>query len=260
MKKSIGSVFLAFVFLGVLLSGCAPASTPVPPTLTFTPIPPTDTPVPTATPTKLPTVTPTPTIEPPSVTTEFLTDVKILSYDSFENMNNWDWDSQTGNINNGVFEMQGKSFWGSSFSLKQKLVDGDGVMLKFKLQKVSGESEFVFLTGDWQTDSFRQFGIYNSKRPKADLFQGKNGLGGNNLNGNLTLQPDTWYYIIMAIGKNGEFLAVMWDPNNEGHRAVYNETINEKWVGKNWTFMPKANEGETLYVDEFYRISFGEIK
>jgi len=31
MKKSIGSVFLAFVFLTVLLSGCAPVSTPVPP-------------------------------------------------------------------------------------------------------------------------------------------------------------------------------------------------------------------------------------
>ena len=62
MKKSIGSVFLAFVFLTVLLSGCAPASTPVPPTLisipTNTPmptsipptaVPPTDTPLPTPT-------------------------------------------------------------------------------------------------------------------------------------------------------------------------------------------------------------------
>ena len=54
MKKSIGSVFLAFVFLTVLLSGCAPASTPVPPTLMPTSIPPTavpptDTPLPTPT-------------------------------------------------------------------------------------------------------------------------------------------------------------------------------------------------------------------
>jgi hypothetical protein len=56
MKKSIGSVFLAFVFLTVLLSGCAPASTPVPPTLISTPtsipptaVPPTDTPLPTPT-------------------------------------------------------------------------------------------------------------------------------------------------------------------------------------------------------------------
>jgi uncharacterized delta-60 repeat protein len=66
MKKSIGSVFLAFMFLIILLSGCAPASTPVPPTLTplpptETPVPPTatsipstNTPIPTATPTALP--------------------------------------------------------------------------------------------------------------------------------------------------------------------------------------------------------------
>jgi len=41
MKKSIGSVFLMFAFLTVFLSGCAPASIPVPPSTT--PIPPTAT-------------------------------------------------------------------------------------------------------------------------------------------------------------------------------------------------------------------------
>jgi hypothetical protein len=41
MKKSMGSVFLIFVFLTVLLSGCVPASTPVPPTFTSSPVPPT---------------------------------------------------------------------------------------------------------------------------------------------------------------------------------------------------------------------------
>jgi hypothetical protein len=55
MKKSIGSIFLAFVFLMVLLSGCAPASTPIPPTVT--PLP-THTPVPTMT--AVPTQTPIP--------------------------------------------------------------------------------------------------------------------------------------------------------------------------------------------------------
>jgi hypothetical protein len=64
MKKSIQAVFLAFVFLTVLLSGCTPASTPVPPTFTPSPIPPTFTPKPTATATAIPTATavpPTPT-------------------------------------------------------------------------------------------------------------------------------------------------------------------------------------------------------
>ncbi|MFZ2096529.1 MAG: hypothetical protein WAV05_07805 [Anaerolineales bacterium] len=53
MKKSIQSVFLAFIFITVVLSGCASATTPVPPTLTpipptatYTPIPPTSTPAP----------------------------------------------------------------------------------------------------------------------------------------------------------------------------------------------------------------------
>jgi hypothetical protein len=63
MKKSIQLAFLAFVVLSVLLSGCAPASTPLPPT--FTPFP-TNTPIP---PTVTPTLTPTPTLVPsPTVT------------------------------------------------------------------------------------------------------------------------------------------------------------------------------------------------
>jgi len=73
MKKSIRSVFLAFVLLTVVLSGCAPASTPVPSTLTFTPIPRTDTPVPTATPTELPSPTASQTPKP-------LLTVKVMSY------------------------------------------------------------------------------------------------------------------------------------------------------------------------------------
>jgi len=248
----------------VLLTACSqalvsqptPTSTAIP---TDTPAP-TSTPHPTSTPTHPPTVAPTPTIELPPVTSEFLTDVGMLSYDPFDNMNNWQWDRQTSANNNGVFEMQGTSFWASNLSLKQHLSEGEGILLSFKVRSANGQSEFVFVTGDWQTDSFRQFGIYNHTRPKADLFQGKYGLGGNDLYGNLNLHADTWYNLLMAIGENGEFLAVMWDPNSDGLRAIYNETIGERWTGKDWQFRPKANEGETLFVDDLYRFSFGEIK
>jgi hypothetical protein len=70
MKKSIGSFFLAFVFLTVLLIGCAPAPTPVPPTFTPSPKPTstaTATPLPSVTPTSIPTDTPTttPDLKPP---------------------------------------------------------------------------------------------------------------------------------------------------------------------------------------------------
>jgi ABC-type transport system substrate-binding protein len=57
VKKSIKSVFLIFIVLTVLLSGCASTSTPVPPTYTPSPIPPTLTPEPTATATAIPSPT-----------------------------------------------------------------------------------------------------------------------------------------------------------------------------------------------------------
>ena len=65
MKKPIKLAFLALVVLTILLSGCIPTSTPVPPTITptvtssptATLIPPTSTLVPTATKTKIPTAT-----------------------------------------------------------------------------------------------------------------------------------------------------------------------------------------------------------
>jgi hypothetical protein len=258
MRASIASVLLEFGFLAVFLGGCAPASKPVP--ATSTQISATTPPAARPTPTQPPTVTSTPTIEPPSVMTEFLTDVKVLSYDPFDNGSKWDWDSQTTTISNGILKMEGTSFWASSFSLKRQLAEGDGIVLRFKVQKANAQSQFVFVTGDWQTESFRQFGIDNGKRPTADLWQGKNDLGEKGLAGSLKLQPDTWYAIIMAIGKNGQFLAVMWDTNSEGHRAVYKETVGVKWANRRWLFLPKANAGETVYVDDFYGISFGEIK
>jgi hypothetical protein len=118
----------------------------------------------------------------------------------------------------------------------------------------------VLVTGEWLTDSFRQFGLYIAPRPKADLFQGLLNLGGYNVMGNLTLQPGAWYSLLLAIGPDGHFLAVVWDPNDPSHRAVYDLLGKEPWAARTWTFYPKATEGETVSVDDFYRISFTSIK
>lgn len=256
MKKPIRSVFVAFVFLTVLLSGCASASTPVPPT--FTPLPlPTDTPLPTETP-----IPPTPTIAPPNVLLDLLTNVQVIKADSFDNLNNWDiWNPGTGKILNGMFELQGQEGYLSGLVFKEKIRAGYGVVLKFKTVKNADfQSEFVLATGEYQTDSFRQFGIYNGKRPKADLIQGNNGIGGNNLNGDLSLKADTWYNLLMVVGKDGEFLTVIWNPDDVSKQIIYHEKIGAKWAGLNFEFQSKANIGETMYIDDFLLISFGEIK
>jgi oligopeptide transport system substrate-binding protein len=57
MKKSIQPVFIPFVVLTVLVSGCAPVSTSIPPAFTPSPLPPTFTPVPIATAISIPSST-----------------------------------------------------------------------------------------------------------------------------------------------------------------------------------------------------------
>ena len=63
MKKTIRSIFLFFALLTVVLSGCSPASTPVPSPFTPSPIPPTISATLNTIPTTKPTVTPAPAPE-----------------------------------------------------------------------------------------------------------------------------------------------------------------------------------------------------
>ena len=255
MKK-----FVLFISLAILLVSCQamPASqstaTFVP---TYTIVPPTHTPEPTSTP-----IPPTPTLAPPLVPLNFVTDVQVLNTDNFDNLNNWDmWNSGTGDLSSGMFELTGQEGWLSGLVFKQKLGEGNGILLGYKTAKNSDfQSEFVFATGEWGTDSFRQFGVYNGKRPKADLYQGNQALGFNNLLGNLSLKADTWYNIFMAIGKDGELLAVVWNPDDPSKQLVYHEKIGEKWAGLKWEFQAKANIGETVYINNFLLLSFGGFK
>lgn len=259
MKKTIRAVFLAFIFLTALVNACISVSSPAPIPLTSTLalMSPTNPPVSTVTPTTLPTLTATPTIEPPVITKEFLTDVKILFHDPFDNndsLNNW----TSGKVVDGIFELK-RGITDGSYK-RQRLISGDGVILKFKLQNASDVSGFSFDTGVWRTDSDRGFGIINATHPHVTITQGKEVIDQSHLRGNLSLKTDTWYNILMAIGKNEKFLAVIWDPADESHRVIYNITLGEKWSGKTWAFDIVIWGDETIYIDDFYRISFEDIQ
>ncbi len=149
------------------------------------------------------------TLPGPPVAAEFLTGVTVVSYDPFNNMLNWNYSHDTGMLTDGVFELHGTEHWQSSFWPKQQFTEGQGLSIRFKVQNANARSELVFVTGDWHTDSFRQFGVYNAVIPKGDLFQGSSDLGGYDLKGSLNVLSDTWYNLLLAIGHNGHFLAVL---------------------------------------------------
>ncbi len=217
-------------------------------------------PTPTALPRVLPTATPQPSIDPLSMAAEYLTDPRIVQYDPFNDMGGWNYRTDTGDLTNGMFVLAGTPGWQSSFWPQKQFTEGQGLAIRFKVDHANARSEFVFVTGDWLTDTFRQFGIYNSFIPKGDLFQGTLNLGGYDLQGTLDIQADTWYELLLAVGRDGHFLAVVWNPDDPSQRVVHDIAGGPNWAGRSWVFLPKANAGETVYVDDYFRLIFGDIK
>jgi hypothetical protein len=253
----INSLLVNLVVCSWILTACQSTSNPPAlPVATPTDMPvPTNTPEPTSTP-----IPPTPTLPPPSMLLGSLSDVQILSVDQFNDINNWNtWNSQTANLADGIVEIQGQPNWEGGFVQTQKISEGMGIVVEFK--NASGtEYEFATDTGAWDTDTFRSFGIYGGNIPKADLWQGKNNIGGNKLMGNLSLKKDAWYSLAIAIGRDGDFFAAIWDLKDPTHKAIYHEKLGEKWTGQTWDFLVQSDKGTIIYLDNFSIFSFSAVK
>ncbi len=195
-----------------------------------------------------------------AVAGEYLSGLRVVSHDAFDNLRDWSVEPADSTLNNGALLMTGRSFWHSHLIYKQGFAEGQGLLIDFSVQQADAQSELVLLSGNWRTASFRQFGVYNATRPLADLFQGTADLGGQPLLGDLRLRASTTYTLLLAVGPRGHLEAVIWDPAAPAQRAVYDLLGDPSWIGRSWTFMPKANAGETMYLDNFYRITFADIK
>lgn len=247
------SLLVVLVVCSWILSACQPA--PIPPTATATVVPPTNTPIPTNTPKPTSTpIPPTPTTIPPTVLTEYLENVSITKVDTFDNSNSWE--LYTGKVVNGVLEIVGKDWNG--IVRKGTFQEGTGILINFKYTKGS-VFELMFDKGEWATDPYKRFGVYLAQDyAESNLWDGKKGLGFNYLRGNFYLAPDTWYSLLMANGKDGDFFALVYDPSNPEKIIKDRRTIAE-WKGLTWTFKLGADKGTILF-DDLMEIKFDNIK
>ena len=223
----------------------------------------TSTPIPTSTKTPMPTSTPvppTPTVELPSILSDYLANAQITRLFKFDNMTGWStYNSQTGKISDGQYEITGQPGWSSGLVRDKKFKEGEGLVLKFMYTQGT-EFEFILDRGEWQTDSYRRFGVFGFEYPQANLTQGVNAIGNKNLHGNFKPSPDKWYKYMVGIGFEGDFIAIIWDPADPTRVITYRERIGENWDNFTWQFTAKAaEEGMTLYIDDFAEITFNEI-
>ena len=214
---------------------------------------PTTSPLPTNIPTPIPA---TPTTPPLTVLMQYLENAHIVKVDTFDDPSGW---NPTDGISNGSLLLVGRgdNNW-HGLSNKAIFQAGTGVVINFEFTP-SEFFEAYFEQGAWTTGLYKRFGVYvNGAHSNANLFVGRERRDFHILDGNLTLNPGTWYSLLMVTGQGGDFLALIWDPANPQQTLQY-RTVIENWKDIRWTFRMQVNTGTILF-DDFQETQFDRIK
>jgi hypothetical protein len=276
MQQTFWSAFLALAFLTTLLSGCAPAPASIPaPTVippTITPLP-TDTPIPTNTPEPTSTAEPSPTpIVLPGVINETFSGVSITHRETFQYViqnavpQGWQTDQQYAiwvTEGNQLKAQPLPSSVGTVFFYSGEIITPrKGVFLTFKY---SGSQESFTLGFDNVTANGERIhgtdfrSVAMEARTQNPIVYGNFGgaTAKGAFKGNLRLQQNTWYNIVLAFDKNQDYIIKIWQPDDPKKQLTY--VRNWKDFPDKYYFISWVNSKRSLLIDDFTIFEFDEI-
>ena len=194
----------------------------------------------------------------PAIVADHLENPRIIRVDTFETGGAWDL-SYTGKVEDGVLVYVGEGSSGVGVNRNGLFSKGSGILINFK--STTNGQRFMgvdFDQGQWNKSSWRRFGIefIDTKGVQSHLAIG-NEYNNQALHGNLNLVSDKWYSLLLAIGKDGKFLAVIWDPSNPDN-FLWDIQMMNKSTKPTWTFNLGGSKGTFLF-DDFVEIKFDDI-
>jgi len=210
-----------------------------------------------------PTLTPEPTSQEATPVTgsdilsAYLNDVEITHTDPFDDPSGNGWEIQNGEIKDGVLEIPGDPNYYGAKPTKQ-FGAGEGAVIDFTYPQNVG-FEIYMESGDYDSSNYKRFGIFVS----TDVIysNGRNGkkIIGNDLSGNLNVQPGNTYSVFIAMLPNAEFLVAVWNPDDPSQYLVNRENMDSSWIDVDMTFYIGAGEG-TIQLDNYREIKFSGAK
>ena len=159
-------------------------------------------------------------------------------------------------ILNGVLEISGEPASDARYK-KQQFVEGEGIILKFWFDYGSWFDIFYYV-GNGGGFGSRHFGIGGNLPTASSLYTWVKGSDLSPLKGTFYPKPQSWYYLMLAIGPDGEFFTRIWDPNNSDNYITYLENLDRGWQDSLWEIRIICQWGKVL-IDDFMKISFNEV-
>ena len=187
-----------------------------------------------------------------------------IKFNRYEALNSTDYEvelSQNAQISDDQIILNGRGYSGG-IELWEKFDSQNGVMFDFMIHPDDVDPKFEFETyfdiGIWWTPEYRRFGVYLVGAPEANMWKGTQG-SGKRLTGNLKINPGEKYTCTLAIGDNGDFFALIWDPNKPGDIRKYRLMLGGAWEMKNWKFVINGASGK-MSIDNIASFSFDLYK
>jgi len=209
---------------------------------------------PTLAPTEMPTPTEVPLIELPAGVDLYLLNSHVEEQIKLGYSASYLWDYENGRFGGGKLILNSTPDWDAYFLTQNSFPDGQAFLARFS--KASGANYNLALqSGEFGTTGFRRWAFHGGDVYNMSNRQDEEWLGYDPLIGNLNLQVDSWYYLLLAGTEQGEFLAVVWDAQDPSLFARYSQEFGAEWTGRDWKFRIGAKGGE-VYLDQLYRISF----
>ena len=193
----------------------------------------------------------------PTMLGNYLTNVQALAVDNFDGKLEDMWAASNASQSGSRMTITGKEYWASSATLHQTISEGQGIYL---IHRFTEEAEFEFyMQNGALAGIYKRFGFYGGETPKANLFLGGSLTGSDLLKGNFTPKPDTWYYSLLAVDKNANFTAMVWDASDDSRLIYYRQSLDADWDNLTWQFIISANRG-VVDIDDVVLFSFDKLK
>lgn len=119
-------------------------------------------------------------------------------------------------------------------------VEGDAAMIRFRFSEAAN---FVidFRTEAWDTPDSFQWGFVQER--VVQLVEHGEYIDDREFQGNLQLEPDAWYYTMLAIDPQGYFMILLWDDTYH-FMAFERHEYGEDWRDLDWVFHLWVGSGE----------------
>ncbi|MBC8509463.1 MAG: zinc ribbon domain-containing protein [Chloroflexi bacterium] len=197
----------------------------------------------------------------PSFISEVLQNATITATEDFYTLPD-DWHKSSSLIShdsaNNLMNIPGGND-GIHLGAPYEIAEGEAILILFQFDK-QGDVLTMLETGFWETSSYRRWGMFSAVGYfRSDTYLGADWRGEPILEGNILAKPDTWYYLLLAVGRDGNFAMKVWERDDITKNAEYWELDESQWENKKWSFL-LSNWGGDVTLDSLSVIEFSDLR